>query len=55
MVLVKFVDENGKVIPHDAKDNFGVSELDTVVVKGTVKRDEGGGMAILASGMFVRK
>jgi hypothetical protein len=55
MVLVKFVDSDGKVIPHDAKDNFGVTELDTVFVQGTVKRDESGGFAILASQMFVRK
>jgi hypothetical protein len=55
MVLVKFVDSDGKVIAHDAKGNFGVKELDTVIVKGKVKRDEGGGLAVLASGMYVRK
>lgn len=55
MVLVKFVDNDGKVVPHDAKENFGVKELDTVIVKGKVKRDESGGLAILASGMFVKK
>lgn len=55
MVLVKFVDSNGKVVPHGAKESFGVNELDTVIVKGKVKRDESGGLAILASGMFVRK
>ena len=55
MVLVKIVDNNGKVIPHDAKESFGVKELDTVTVKGKIKRDENGGMSILASGMYVRK
>ncbi len=55
MALVKFVDANGKVIAHDAKTNFGVSELDTVVVTGLAKRDEAGNLTILAKGMFVRK
>lgn len=55
MALVKFVDDAGKVIPHDAKANFGVKELDTVIVQGKAKRDEAGNLTILASGMFVRK
>lgn len=55
MVLVKIVDKKGKVIPHDAKEKFGVKELDTVTVKGKIKRGEDGSMSILASGMFVRK
>lgn len=53
-VLVKFVDQAGKVIPHDAKENFGVKELDTVIVQGKIKRDDSGGLAILASGMYIR-
>lgn len=55
MVLVKFVDEGGKVVPHDAKENFGVMELDTVVVKGKAKRDDAGNLTILAKSMFVNK
>ena len=55
MVLVKFVDESGNLVPYDAKENFGVVELDTVFVKGKAKRDIAGNLTILASSMYVKK
>lgn len=55
MVLVKIVDKDSNVIPQDAKENFGVKELDTVTVKGKIKCDENGGMSILASGIYIHK
>jgi hypothetical protein len=55
MALVKFVDDGGKVVPHDAKTNFGVQELDTVIIKGKAKRDDAGNLTILAKSMFVKK
>lgn len=54
MALVKFVDADGKVIKHSAKENFGVAELDTVIIKGIAKRVEGN-LTILATGMYVKK
>lgn len=54
MALVKFVDADGKVIKHSARENFGVVELDTVIIKGIAKRVEGN-LTILATGMFVKK
>ena len=55
MVLVKFVDGSGALVKHDAKSNFGVKELDTVVVQGKAERDDAGNMTVLATKMFVRK
>ncbi|MDG1874039.1 MAG: hypothetical protein P8J27_09010 [Mariniblastus sp.] len=55
MVLVKFVDSDGAIIKHDAKDNFGIKELDTVVIQGKAERDDAGNMTVLAKAMFVRK
>jgi hypothetical protein len=53
--LVKFVDENGKPLTTDARKLLGVKELQTVVVRGTAKRDEAGNLTVLAKGVFVRK
>lgn len=55
MALVKFVENDGSVVKHDAREIFGVEELQTVVIKGTAERDDAGNLTILASGMFVRK
>jgi len=52
--LVKFVDEEGKVLTSDARDLFGLHELQTVVVQGTAQRDESGNLTVLARNMFIR-
>lgn len=52
--LVKFVDQSGKTLPQDAKAFFGVKELQTVVVRGHVKRDGDKGLSIVAEEMFAR-
>ena len=54
-LLVKFVDDKGKTLPHDAREWLGVKELQTVVIRGQVKKDDESGLTILASGVFVRK
>ena len=51
--MVKFVDASGGTVEQDAKSLLGVKELQTVVVKGTAKRDEAGNLTILASGIFI--
>src|SRR5262249_49184968 len=53
-VLVKFVDEKGKTWSQDAKSSMGLKELQTVVVRGTARRDESG-FTIIGDGVFVKK
>lgn len=52
--MVKIVDGSGKTVATDARELLGVKELQTVVVHGRAKKDEGGNLTILADGIFVR-
>ncbi|MEK6250009.1 MAG: hypothetical protein N2C12_17630, partial [Planctomycetales bacterium] len=52
--LVKVVDQQGKVLPVDSRDLFGLKESDMVVVQGTAKKDESGNFVMLAKGIFIR-
>jgi hypothetical protein len=54
-VLIKIVDSQGKTIGTDARELLGLSELQTVVVRGKAKRDETGNLTVLADGIYVRK
>ncbi len=49
--LVKFVDESGQIIPTDARTLLGVSELQTVYVRGQAHRDADGNLTVLARGV----
>lgn len=51
--LVKVVDSSGDTVEQDARKLLGVKELQTVVVKGTAKRDEAGNLTVLASGIYI--
>jgi len=53
--VVKVVDSDGKTLPLDAKKQMGMTELQTVVVKGKAKRDEAGNLTVLAPAVFVRR
>jgi hypothetical protein len=53
--VVKVVDADGKTLAMDAKQQMGLSELQTVVVKGKAKRDEAGNLTVLAPAVFVRR
>ena len=53
MAFVQF-EEDGKIVKHDAKQAFGLKELETVVVKGTAERTEGN-LIIHATSFFVRR
>ena len=53
MALVKFVEADGKIVRHDAREIFGISELQTVIVKGKAERDKAGNLTILASQMYL--
>jgi hypothetical protein len=52
-LMVMVMDEQGKILKKDARELLGVKELDTVVIRGTAKRDKAGNVSILASKMFV--
>ena len=53
--LVKIVDAQGRLLQADARQLLKLSELQTVVVRGTAQRDEAGNLTLLASGVFVRR
>jgi len=53
-VLVKFVDDSGKVVKEDARRLLNLKELQTVVIKGKAIRDDAGNVSIAASGIHVR-
>jgi hypothetical protein len=55
MALVKFVQKNGKIVKHDARKLFELSELQTVIVQGKAERDEAGNLTILAAQMYLSK
>lgn len=52
--LVKFVDDEGRVVPVDSRKLLGVKESDMVVIKGTAKKDDSGNFSLLATGLYVR-
>jgi hypothetical protein len=53
-VFVAFVDEAGKVVKKDARQLLKLKELQTVVVKGKVKRDKADNVSIQATNLYVR-
>jgi hypothetical protein len=53
-VLVKFVDESGKIVKEDARGLLNLKELQTVVVNGKAVRDDAGNVSIAATGVHVR-
>ncbi|MEE2640219.1 MAG: hypothetical protein VX768_06295 [Planctomycetota bacterium] len=55
VLLVKFVDQDGKVVKQDARELFGIRELQQVVVRGAAQRDSSGNLTILARKMFVHR
>jgi hypothetical protein len=53
-VFVTFVDGAGKIVKKDARQLLKVRELQTVVVKGKVKRDKKDNVSIQATKVYVR-
>jgi hypothetical protein len=53
--MVKFLDNDGKVLPVDARDLLGVKEQQTVVVRGVANRDKAGNVSIAAEKIYVRR
>lgn len=55
LAMVRFVDEQGQVLPIDARQLLNLNGNDMVVVQGEAQVLEGGMMIINATGIFVRK
>jgi hypothetical protein len=53
-VLVKVVDDSGKLVSGDARQLLKVKELQTVVVQGMAKRDEAGNLTVAADGVYLK-
>jgi hypothetical protein len=53
-LLVKFVDDQGRTLPTDARQLVGIKELQTVVVRGKARRDDSGNLTVVATGLHVR-
>lgn len=53
--MVKFLGDDGKVLPVDARDLLGAGEESTLVVRGIASRDATGNLSIAADGVFVRR
>lgn len=53
--MVKFLGEDGKVLPVDARQLLGLGEEQTVVIRGIANRDDSGNVSITAEGIFVRR
>lgn len=54
-MLVKVVDEAGRVLPVDSRQLFGVAANDMVVVRGNASKDDSGNVVLLANGVHVRR
>jgi hypothetical protein len=54
-VLVELVDAEGQPIKADARQLLNLTELNTVIAKGTAQRDENGNLTVIASHLYVKK
>jgi hypothetical protein len=55
LAIVQIVDDNGKVLPIDARELLNVDEDQLVVVKGKGQIDELGYLVVSAEGIYVRR
>lgn len=53
--MVKFLGNDGKVLPIDARNLLGVKEQQTVVVRGIANRDKAGNVTIAGEKIYVRR
>ena len=53
--LVKVVGDDGRTLSGDARTLFGVKELQTVIIRGTARKDDAGNLTVVASGLYVKK
>jgi len=55
LALVEVVDEQGRVVPHDARQLFGLETGQLVVVQGRARIDSLGHLILTAAGIYVRR
>ncbi len=55
LARVTFVDQDGQVVPVDARELFGVKDRQTVVVRGEATVDGLGELVVLAKGLYIRR
>ena len=55
LAMVRFVDENGEVLPIGVPQLFDVTERDTVVIRGSARIIAGGMMVVDATGIYIRR
>lgn len=53
--MVKFLGDDGKVMPVDARELLGLKDRQTVVIEGVASRDSTGNVSIAGQGIFIRK
>ena len=53
--MVKFLGDDGKVLPVDARELLGLKERQTVVVEGMASRDSTGNLSIAGRNIYIRK
>jgi hypothetical protein len=54
-ILVKIVDQSGRVLSIDSRQLLGIAENDMVVVCGKATKDKTGNVALIADGAFIRR
>lgn len=54
-VIVQFTDDQGQVLPIDARKLFPLEEKQTVVVQGTASVDSVGNLILSARGIYIRR
>lgn len=55
LAYVNFVDDDGKVLPVDARELFELEDKQTVVVQGRARINEVGYLVVTADGLYVRR
>ena len=55
LAVVRFLDENGKILPIGVPGMFDVKAMDTVVIQGTARIVAGGMLVVDATGIYVRR
>lgn len=55
LAMVRFMDENGEVLPIGVRHLFDVKEKDTVVIQGSARIVDGGMMVVDATGFYIRR
>ncbi len=53
--LVKFTDDRGTLINVDARELLQLTELQTVVIRGTAQRDDADNLTVLAQKIYVNR